>query len=195
MKKKEHIKLYYRAHFSLEYKEDERIMRQIIKRNVTPMDPNKKIAFTIYYKNMKTSHLLLRNSPRHEVDKMQQSHVIYRYKCSRGNCESLPSVYIGMTTMRLSRRLSYHLASGAPMNHSKQAHGTKLSRTHLEENTEIISTCRDNRRLPILEALHIKNADPRLNCQATDLQALPSFRRTPTQPVVQSEVPSPISSL
>ena len=146
------------------------------------MDPNKKIAFTIYYKNKKTSHLLLRNSPKQEIDNMQQSHVIYRYTCSQGNCEALPSVYIGMTTMRLTRRLSYHLTSGAPMNHSKQVHGIKLKREQLEANTEIINTCRDNRRLPILEALHIKNSNPSLNCQATDLQALPSFRRAPTQP-------------
>ena len=177
-KKEEYIKLYYKAHFSSEYKEDERIMRQIIKRNVTPTDPQKRISFTIYYKNKKTSNLLMRNSPKREIDKMQQSHVIYRYSCNQGDCETLPSIYIGMTTMRLSRRLSYHLSAGAPMMHSKRKHGTKLTRKRLEDNTQILTTCKNDRRLPILEALFIKNSNPCLNSQATDLQALPSMRRT-----------------
>ena len=182
--KEECIKLYYKAHFSTEYKEDERVMRQIIKRNVTPTDPQKRISFTIYFKNKKTSDLLLRNSPKQETNKMQQSHVVYRYTCSQGDCETLPAIYIGMTTMRLTRRLSYHLSAGAPMIHSKKKHGTKLTRKQLEENTEIINMCKNDRRLPILEALFIKNTNPSLNCQATDLQALPSMRRTftPSQP-------------
>ena len=153
-------------------------MRQIIKRNVTPTDPQKRISFTIYFKNKKTSDLLLRNSPKQETNKMQQSHVVYRYTCSQGDCETLPAIYIGMTTMRLTRRLSYHLSAGAPMIHSKKKHGTKLTRKQLEENTEIINMCKNDRRLPILEALFIKNTNPSLNCQATDLQALPSMRRT-----------------
>merc|ERR1711874_713607 len=60
--KVEYIKLYYKSHFSTKYTEDERIMRQIVKKNVTPTDPNKKLLFTIYYKNKKTKDLLLRNS-------------------------------------------------------------------------------------------------------------------------------------
>ena len=153
-------------------------MRQIVKKNVTPVDTNKKILFTIYYKNKKTSDLLLRNSPKIESKKTQKSNVIYRYTCSRGNCAALPSSYIGMTTMRLTRRLSYHLSNGAPKNHAKM-HKVTLERKHLEENTEIIATCNDDRRLAIIEALYIKELGPSLNCQRTDLQALPSMKRHP----------------
>ena len=80
--------------------------------------------------------------------------------------------------MRLTRRLSYHLSNGAPKNHAK-THKVTLEREHLDENTEIIATCNDNRRLEIIEALYIKELDPNLNCQKTDLQALPSMRRHP----------------
>ncbi|KAG0727797.1 hypothetical protein GWK47_033881 [Chionoecetes opilio] len=38
--------------------------------------------------------------------------------------------------------------------------------------------CADVRRLPILEALYIKDINPKLNVQANDLQALPSMKRT-----------------
>ena len=171
------IKIYYKAHFSTSYKEDERVMRQIIKRNVSPTDPEKKLVLTIYYKNKKTSNLLLRNSPPEGKEKTQQSHVVYRFTCNQGNCAALPSTYIGMTTTRLTRRLTYHLASGAPRNHVQQAHKTTLTRKYLEENTEIITTCKDIRRLPIIEALYIKNMEPNLNIQSSDLQALPSLKR------------------
>ena len=82
-----------------------------------------------------------------------------------------------MTTMRLTRRLSYHLSNGAPKNHTQKMHKVKLERAHLEENTEIIATCNDKRRLEIIEALFIKELNPNLNCQKTDLQALPSMKK------------------
>ena len=57
-------------------------------------------------------------------------------------------------------------------------HKVKLERVHLNENTEIIATCNDNRRLAIIKALYIKELNPNLNCQKTDLQALPSMKRS-----------------
>merc|ERR1712121_271651 len=72
---------YNKSHFSTKYTEDERIMKQIVKKNVTPTDPNKKLLFTIYYKNKKTCDFLLRNSPKIEKKEIQKSNVIYRYIC------------------------------------------------------------------------------------------------------------------
>ncbi|XP_050709685.1 uncharacterized protein LOC126994416 [Eriocheir sinensis] len=175
---KNNINIYYKSHFSTAYKEDERIMKQIIRRNVTPTDPEKKLNIVIYYKSKKTSHLIMRNSPQEEKTPTQESHVVYRFICKRGICEALPSTYIGMTTMKLSRRMSYHLTSGAPRQHLLQKHNTVLTRKILEENTDIIARCPDERRLPILEALNIKEMEPNLNKQALDLQALPSMRRS-----------------
>ena len=83
-----------------------------------------------------------------------------------------------MTTMKLSRRLSYHLTAGAPKNHMKEAHKSNLTRANLEENTEILAINRNLRRLPIMEALFIKELGPSLNTQAEDLRVLPSMRRT-----------------
>ncbi|XP_076044740.1 uncharacterized protein LOC143027348 [Oratosquilla oratoria] len=177
---KEKINIYYKSTFSSAYKEDERIMKQIIKRNIKPVNPEKILNLVIYYKTKKTSHLLIRNSPLQERKELQKSHAIYRFTCTRGNCEALPSTYIGMTTMRLSRRLSYHLTSGAPKNHLREAHGITLVRETLEKNTEILDLCTDDRRLPILEAFYIKELSPILFVQAEDLRALPSMRQTVT---------------
>ena len=97
---KKSIRLYYQAHFSTNYRKDEKIIKQIIKKNVTPTDPDKKLNLIIYYKSIKTSHLLLRNSPKLEKGKTQQSYIVYRYTCTQGNCAALTlSSYIGMTTI------------------------------------------------------------------------------------------------
>ncbi|XP_050699344.1 uncharacterized protein LOC126986892 [Eriocheir sinensis] len=187
--KKEDISIFYKATFSTAYKEDERVITQIVRRNVKPSDPNKQVKLVIYYTTKKTSHLLLKNTPSKEIESLQKSHVIYRFTCNQGNCEVLSSTYVGMTTTRLSRRLTFHLASGAPKKHLKKQHRINITREMLENNTEILTTCPDTRRLPILEALYIKATNPTLNMQAEDLQALPSARRTsltstPAQPVV-----------
>ncbi|MPC92076.1 hypothetical protein E2C01_087148 [Portunus trituberculatus] len=76
-----------------------------------------------------------------------------------------------MTTTQLSRRLTLHLASGAPKKHMQETHGTTINRETLEENTEISITCNDLRCLAILEALYIKDMNPLMNQQADDLQA------------------------
>ncbi len=83
-----------------------------------------------------------------------------------------------MTTMKLPRRLSFHLAYGSPKNHLIEKHGIKITRKILEDNTHILTTCSDERRLSILEALNIKENKPALNLQAEDLKPPPSFRST-----------------
>ena len=192
--KKEEIKIFYKATFSTAYEEEEeRVIRQIVKRNIKPSDPDKQLKLIIFYKTKKTSHLLLKNNPHNEKESLQKSHVIYRFTCNQGNCEVLPSTYIGMTTTRLSRRLTCHLTSGAPKTHLREQHDTAITRDTLENSTEVITTCADARRLPILEALYIKEMSPTLNVQADDLQASPSARRSGFDSnTAQSEVtPSP----
>ena len=82
-----------------------------------------------------------------------------------------------MTTTKLSRRLTCHITSGAPKSHLLEQHGIIITRKFLEENTELVDMCADVRRLPILEALYIKEINPKPNVQANDLQALPSMKR------------------
>ena len=177
LKEKNDIVIFYRAFYSSAHQEDERIITKIVMDNVKPVDSNKKVKLQIYYKNKKTSHLLLKNSPDIKSEALQKSHVVYKFTCKQGNCEVLHSTYIGMTTTKLTRRITMHLASGAPKNHLRSEHNTIITRKYLEENTEIIDSHQDERRLSILEALYIKDQNPKLNIQAEDLQALPSMKR------------------
>ena len=51
-----------------DYKKDEVIMRRIVSSNVAATDPDSEINLIIYYKNKKTSQMLMKNSPRVDED-------------------------------------------------------------------------------------------------------------------------------
>ena len=83
-----------------------------------------------------------------------------------------------MTANKLGSSLTNHRYLGAPKNHMKKEHNINITKEDLENNTEILATCSDTRRFPILKALIIKDLNPSINIQAHDLQALPSVRRS-----------------
>ncbi|KAG0714429.1 hypothetical protein GWK47_014169 [Chionoecetes opilio] len=81
----------------------------------------------------------------------------------------------------IAHELSYHASTGGKRTIMRDsAFAIKKCRFQAsnEENTELVDMCADVRRLPILEALYIKETNPKLNVQANDLQALPSMKRT-----------------
>ena len=110
----------------------------------------------------------MRNNQNTPPSKLQQSNLIYKYKCNLDECEHLPeSLYIGLTTTTLSRRLTMHLGNGGPKRHSNENHRTNLTRTMLEEQTEIIRKEQDTNRLHIYEAILIQSKALTINNQAT----------------------------
>ena len=194
------LKLYYKSHMSSAYKTDERILKDIIKRNVKPTDPTNKIKLVIYYKSKRTSNLLLRNNSTPRPSNLQSSHLVYMFTCQHEDCAPYNS-YIGLTTTKLSRRLTCHLQGGAPKNHLRSTHNAPLTRNHLEQGTTILARETDPRRLSILEALFIKEKSPTMNMQVDDLLTLPSARLmttprdvpSPTDDVTQHSRPTRIS--
>jgi hypothetical protein len=169
------ITLYYKNYMSNAYQEDEKIMKDIIKRGVESTTPQQPVKLLIYYKNKKTSELVIRNNPIKRTTDLKQSSVVYEYSCPLGDCK-LQSKYIGMTETTLSRRLTCHLTAGAPKIHTQQVHGERLTRTMLEENTIILSHAKDKKRLQFLEAIFIINNKPTMNVQMTSFDILPSVR-------------------
>ena len=71
--------------------------------------------------------------------------------------------YIGMTTMRLSKRISCHAQEGAIYNHYSNIHNRHISRDQLVESIDIIDSAGDPRRLRYLEAIHILEKKPIIN--------------------------------
>ena len=110
---------------------------------------------------MKNNH----NSP---PRKFQECNVIYEYQCKIDECEHLSnSSYIGHTVTTLSRRLTMHLSNGGPKNHCKDPHKLQITRSMLEEGTNILRREQDKDRLRIMEALLIQKLNPAINRQAT----------------------------
>ena len=64
---------------------------------------------------MKTSNLVMKNNPRPDNDTLEKLMVVYQFKCPyEGGC---PHTYIGMTTMRLAKRISCHCQEGDIFQH------------------------------------------------------------------------------
>ena len=58
-----------------------------------------------------------------------------------------------------------HLQNGGPRTHTEQYHDSPLTRQDMVENTHILATATDKRRLPVLEAVLIRELDPSINSQ------------------------------
>jgi hypothetical protein len=52
-----------------QYKKDENILKDIIKQNVKPNDINDELDIIIYYKNMKTKSLIMKNDLTQPTDR------------------------------------------------------------------------------------------------------------------------------
>ena len=146
---KRKIKLFYKGFMHKDYKKDEAIMRKIVSSNGAATDPDSEIDLIIYYKNKRTSQMLMKNSPRVDEDPLKKHGVVYRIICPVNGCTHS---YIGMTTTRLSKRLSIHLQEGNFHQHYTRTHG-ELLRTTLLQATFIIDRDSDRRRLRLKEAL------------------------------------------
>ena len=165
------LKLYYRNQMTPAYREDESAIRTIIRRNVTPTDPDTKLQLVIYYRNTKSRQLAMKNNEV-KTSTLKATNVVYAFKCTHGDCKLRPNArYIGQTTTTLSRRLTMHLQSGAIANHMRDAHDRNLTRQELTENTEILAHEHGRKRLIILEACYIRALTPSLNTQQ-DIQGV-----------------------
>ena len=162
--------LYYRNYMNTKHKEDERVLKDILKENVILKNTHDRLKLVVYYKNMKTSNLVMRNNTMKKPRELSKTNVIYEFKCKKGDCEHLPhrrTTYLGLTTNTLSRRMSLHLQDGAIRKHSEANHGSKTTRKEIENFTRIKYVERDRYRLGILESLIINVEDPELNRQET----------------------------
>ena len=124
------------------YKTDERALKSIIMNNVKSKSPNLKFDLVKFYKNKKTSSMVMKNSIGNETSKFGRANLVYRYSCPKEDCKLLNNVsYIGMTTTTLSRRLSSHLSNGAPKKHTQEAHRIALTSFMLESSTDLYKLC------------------------------------------------------
>ena len=163
--------VYYQNQMSSAYKTDERVIKNIVRRNVQCTNEDDKMVVRVYYKNTKSFSLVTKNNLTPAPSSLQKTNVVYEFSCPEEDCKLLNNVkYIGMTTTTLSRRLTCHLSSGSPKDHMLEKHGTRITREILVKNTKIIKQYPDKIRLKIGEALHIFNVRPIINMQNTGFE-------------------------
>ena len=118
----------------------------------------------------------MKNNPSSPTDNLKRTNVVYRYKCQGEGC---PDQYIGMTTMRLSKRISCHLQEGCIYQHHTRKHNARPKRQDIIKGFEILDHTPDPRRLRFLEALHIQKHKPSLNT-TNEHQLLPLIIARPS---------------
>ena len=100
------IKIYYKNQMDGQYKKDEKVIKDIIKKNIKPTNGNeKKIDVVIYYKNLKTKNLIMKNNMTRTQDPLMTSLTVYKFKCPNEDCELLNTSYIGQTRNTIKTRL------------------------------------------------------------------------------------------
>ncbi|XP_068242386.1 uncharacterized protein [Palaemon carinicauda] len=126
------IKLYYKGFMHAEYQWDEKAIKEIITNNVSPTDETTKVKLIIYYQTAKTRSLIMRNNPAPpDNDPLRKMNVVYSYQCPVQGC---PGKYIGMITMKLSKKISCHVQQGPIRNHAQHVTIPKL----VEQTSSII---------------------------------------------------------
>ena len=173
--------LFFKNQMSPAYKDDEKTLKTIIKRNIKPTNPSHEVRLIIYYKNPTTKSLVLRNNPSEDSSIFKKTNVVYHYSCKKGDCAlQANSGYIGHTTTTLSRRITMHLQQGALLTHNDtHHHGDRLTRTDITNNTTILCQETDKRKLHVLEAVYIRKLEPKINKQVNARGILQLFEGTP----------------
>ena len=162
------LKIYYENQMHANYKKDEDILKNILRRYTRPIEPNDKINLVIYYKNKKTSSLIMRNSPFQDNSLLKSTNVVYQFQCKTEGCTLQNNKYIGMTSTSVSRRVSMHLQMGAIKDHFINIHPQiprERRRALILENMSILAKCKTAKELEVTEAIFIKDLQPNLNIQ------------------------------
>ena len=157
--------LFYKNQMTDAHRQDERILKDIIKKNVIPTD-NNKVTIRIYYKSKHTSNLIMKNNLNKSTT-LKCSNIVYQFTCPHEDCKPhiTPVCYVGHTTTTLSRRLTYHKQNGDLEKHMRERHNSRITRQELVEGTKILDFEKNRRRLRILEAVYIQLLRPALNIQ------------------------------
>ena len=159
------INFYFQNQMTSNYKAEEEKLRKIVHKHISSVSPDSRINLQIYYKTKKTKNLFIKNNMHENIDSNRRHHVVYQYTCSRAECNF--SKYIGYTTCSLHERFKMHTQNGSIIKHLRTSHKIqKVPRKDLLENTSVLATVMDRRKLIMTEAVFIKERKPNLNSQA-----------------------------
>ena len=88
----QNIRLFYKNQMNSAYKVDEKVLKKIINDNVRCKSENSRLQFVIYYNNMKTKNLVMKNNVSSKKHEMNLTNVIYQFNCPENECIHHPTV-------------------------------------------------------------------------------------------------------
>ena len=157
------IKMFFCNQMCSNYKIEETQLQKIIQNNLKTVREEDEIKLYIYYRNKKLKNLVMRN--RYQPP-MEDSHVVYKYTCTKEECNSSEKCYIGYTEMTIKDRMRNHGQHGSIIEHLREEHSIQKVKTkELMESVTVIGRANTKQDLLLLEALHIKQNKPALNSQ------------------------------
>jgi len=160
------LKIYYNNQMNEQYKKDEKVMRDILSKNVKTINADDKLQLIIYYDSAKTRNLIMRNKIQTDSSPSSTCWAVYEVSCPYEDCELQNPSYIGQTRNTLKTRLQQHTRDGAIKQHIESVHrSSNVTLDVLEQHAKVIKQFQDFRRLTIYEALLILNRKPQLNRQ------------------------------
>ena len=95
------------------YKLNEQVITNIIKRHIKPIEKQKQIKLIIHYTKFKTSDLIVKNNTNSAKILLNQTNVVYKFICPFREFLLKKNSYIGYTTITLSCRLTCHLSENS----------------------------------------------------------------------------------
>ena len=192
--KKNLIMVFYQSQTHMNYKIEERTIKNIVLNNTKCCNSNDELRIAFYYKNNKTFNLVMKNNLAPPVGQLERANVVYKFKCPMSHGQA--TEYIGFSQSSLSQRLTYHRQNGSIRDHFENYHNQKPTREQLVDNTEIIARAKDRLRLAIKEALLILKERPIINKQFDNFSNIlklhnnrNSLSKRPVYPETDKSVP------
>jgi len=186
------LKIFYQNQMNSQYKKDEKVMKDIIHQHVKSNNENEKLELIIYYKNLKTKTMIMKNNlTNNSTDQLSKSWAVYKYKCASEDCELPNPSYIGQTRNTITKRLEQHCIDGAIKEHNEQKHRNKINIENLKSNTIVVKQFNDLQRLRIYETLTILQDRPDINRQKDNfINPLKLFGRKLNRNTTRNELPT-----
>ena len=153
------INIFYNNQMHDSYKQEERIIKSLVHDNID-CSSNYSVKMIFYYKNPKSSNLIIKNGPPPSSNDPDKHNLIYCYKCPSNHDQ--PAFYVGKTTTTLSQRMSQHKSI---QEHMLETHGTRSTKVERLANTKILEKENNKNKLSIKEALYILHSSPEINKQ------------------------------
>ena len=169
------LKIFYKMFYHNKSQEEERAVKNIIKRGITPA-AGFQTKFVCFFQPSRTASLIMRNSHAPAKEPYDQTNVVYAFECPRRECTPFTTTYVGMTRTSLKRRMTYHRSQGGIYDHFYAVHQDRPSVQELLEHTKILDRASSYNKLLISEAVYIDSLKPSLNKQLQHHTVLPSRR-------------------